>query len=161
MKRVAVHLPMSVLEEMEREAERTYPDESGGVLLGHRDIADPNSLQVLHQVGPGPKAIHKPYRFEPDSTWQAARIASAYSKSGRIATYLGDWHSHPRGSSKPSSLDNSTANEISKFAEARALHPLMLILYGQPRSWDIAVYRRRRWRLRVGDVTVTGAINSR
>lgn len=137
---------------MEREAERRYPNETGGVLLGFADSEDDEQIQLATQVGPGPKASHEPFRFEPDSEWQRRRIAETYEQSGHIVTYLGDWHSHPRGGRTPSSLDRKTAKEIAWCAEARVPHPLILILYGEPEAWQIAAYRRQRWKLREATV---------
>jgi integrative and conjugative element protein (TIGR02256 family) len=157
VKRTEVLLPAPVLREMEGEAERHDPDETGGVLLGYLDRDDPRRVQVMLQIGPGPKAIHGPHRFEPDAGWQEAQIGAAYAESGRIATYLGDWHSHPQGSTAPSRLDRSTARRIARCRQARVRHPLILILCGDPEEWRIAVYRRRRWRLREGKVIVAEA----
>ena len=155
MRRTQILLPHRVLEAMKREARRRYPNESGGVLLGYRDVGDSRLIQVLDQIGPGPRAVHKPRRFEPDAEWQAERVASAYADSGRIATYLGDWHSHPRGFATPSELDRSTAREIARYAAARAPNPLIVILHGKPGAWNIAAHRRGRWRLRPIRVTLT------
>lgn len=152
MKQAYVHLPQSVLEQMILEAERAFPKESGGALMGYRDVDDEDLIQVVDQIGPGPRAIHQTHRFEPDGKWQARQIASAYQESGRVVTYLGDWHSHPRGSSTPSSLDRSTARDIARCEAARAPNPLILIAFGRPEIWDVAVYRRQRWRLRPADI---------
>jgi integrative and conjugative element protein (TIGR02256 family) len=133
---------------MEREAERRYPNETGGVLLGYAAVEDAQEMRVIAQIGPGPAALHKPFRFEPDSRWQQQRIAKAYEQSGRIASYLGDWHSHPRGGRTPSSIDRDTAKKIAQFKGARVPHPLILILHGEPEAWEIAAYRRQRWKLR-------------
>jgi integrative and conjugative element protein (TIGR02256 family) len=139
---------------MEEEAERGYPDESGGALLGYFRASDRDRIQVCEQVGPGPKAIHKRHRFEPDGDWQAERIAEGYARSGRINTYLGDWHSHPGGGGKPSALDRSTAREIAQCTEARLPHPLILIVFGGPTAWEVAAYRRGRWRLQPSRVVI-------
>jgi integrative and conjugative element protein (TIGR02256 family) len=148
MRRAEVVLPEPVLEEMEREADRHAPDESGGVLLGYRDRDDPRLIQVVSQVGPGLDAVHEPYRFEPDAAWQDDRIAAAYAESGRVVTYLGDWHSHPQGSPSPSKLDRSTARRIARSRTARTRHPLIVILWGREGDWRVSPYRWARWRLR-------------
>lgn len=148
MRGTEVLLPESVLCEMEGEAARSAPDESGGVLLGYEGRDDPKALTVLLQIGPGPEAVHEPYRFEPDGAWQEGEIATAYEESGRIATYLGDWHSHPGGSSRPSGLDRATARKIARSSGARCPHPLMVILAGGQPQWGIAAHRFGRLRLR-------------
>lgn len=150
-----VFLPETVMDELEREAERTYPSETGGVLLGFRDRDNEKLVQVVGQIGPGPGALHAPDRFDPDSRWQEDQIAQIYEQSGRIATYLGDWHSHPGGSPKPSKLDRSTARRIARHRQARAPNPLMVILGGCPGSWTAAGHCAGRWRLRVTPIPVS------
>lgn len=154
MSNVEICLPQRVLDGVEQEAARTYPEETGGVLLGFRDRDDEEVVQVMTQVGPGPDAVHERHRFQPDSCWQDDQIARIYQESGRIATYLGDWHSHPGGSPKPSKLDRSTARRIARCKDARAPRPLMLILGGQPGSWSPAAYCAGRWLLRPASATL-------
>lgn len=152
MKRTQIHLANGLVEALEREADYHYPNETGGVLLGFADVHKDDQIQVALQIGPGPRAVHKPFRFEPDSVWQRNRIADAYKRSHRIVSYLGDWHSHPGGGGIPSSIDRATAKEISHFREARLPHPLILILHGEPKEWKLAAYRRQRWKLRDVDI---------
>lgn len=143
-----VWIPDEVALSLEREAVRKFPSETGGVLLGFVDPDDIGAIQVLSDVGPGPNAVHLAHRFEPDSGWQAEKIAAEYRHSGRIATYLGDWHSHPLGGARPSRLDRKTARAIARCRSARITNPLMLLLAGGPDAWHLAAYRYRRRRLR-------------
>lgn len=154
MKEVEVLLPEAVLDELEREAERTFPNETGGVLLGYRDCEDAALVQVMFQIGSGPNAVHERHRFEPDSAWQQDQIALAYVQSGRIATYLGDWHSHPKGSLRLSKLDRDTARRIARYKQARARRPIMLVLCGGPENWNAAGHCAGRWCLRSTRTTV-------
>lgn len=134
--------------EMEAEAVRSYPLETGGALLGYRATVDESLLQVTAQTGPGKNAKHKKHRFEPDGEWQQRKISKAYRESGRITTYLGDWHSHPGGSSSPSWTDRATSSKVARSLEGRMPDPLTVILFGGPEDWDIAVFQRGRWRLK-------------
>jgi integrative and conjugative element protein (TIGR02256 family) len=153
--RAEIQIAATVLAEIEAEAERTFPDESGGVLLGYAGIGEPDRIRIREQIGPGPRAVHKSHRFEPDGEWQAEQIAASYAASGRVNGYLGDWHSHPHGGGSPSTLDRSTARRIAGCAEARAPHPLILIAFGEPGNWRLAAYRRGRWRLHSADLTIS------
>lgn len=146
-----VWVPSQVADELEQEAERCDPLETGGVLLGFPDANDHRQVQVAALVGPGPHATHRRHRFDPDTTWQRERIAATYRRSGHVVTYLGDWHSHPRGSGTPSRLDRKTARRIARFPGARAPHPLMLIVSGGPESWSIDIYRYSKRKLRVAE----------
>lgn len=140
-------LAPGVLEAMIVEAQRTEPLESGGVLLGWLG-PDKTDVMAGMMLGPGPKATHKRARFAPDSSWQRREIARAYEESGRVLSYLGDWHSHPGGGETPSSRDERTARRIARHRAARAPEPLFLILAGGGEEWRPAPYRHVARRLR-------------
>ena len=147
-----VWIPSEVEREHEREADRCSPLETGGVLLGYEDTEEREQLQLVTTVGPGPRAAHRRHRFKPDSAWQRDRIATIYRNSGNVVTYLGDWHSHPHVSGKPSRLDRGTARRIARFTEARVPHPLMLIVSGGQDSWALHAYRYERRQLQYVDL---------
>lgn len=121
-----------------REAGRSAPLETGGVLLGWRSS---NHICVTTIVGPGPEAHHDKTSFDPDSEWQAAQIAQLYAASGRRLSYLGDWHTHPGATPTPSTRDHRTLRAIARHTPARCPEPIMVIL-GQPHAnqWVTAGY---------------------
>ena len=147
LKSSTVWLPPSVVVQLERESERCRPLETGGVLLGFLDRDDLGKLQVISASGPGPRAIHRHNSFTPDALWQERQIADTYEQSGRIVTYLGDWHSHPGGAEGPSRLDRKTAARIARTTAARARYPLSLILVNPWDGWHVCPYRYARRRL--------------
>lgn len=133
-----IYLLLSVLEELSREANFRYPLETGGVLLG---VTQQNAVQISDVVGPGPKARHARYSFQPDDVWQNEQIANLYETSGRELEYLGDWHTHPDASNPNlSRLDRLRLKQISRYRYARQPNPLMGILFGRPEYWDFAVH---------------------
>jgi integrative and conjugative element protein (TIGR02256 family) len=91
-------------------------------------------------VGPGPKATHGKRRFIPDGDFHDDAIARLYCESGRLHTYLGDWHSHPEGGLDLSRRDRFTFKRIAESPDARAPLPLMVILAGK-RAWKLAIWR--------------------
>jgi integrative and conjugative element protein (TIGR02256 family) len=146
-------LSAGVLERMIAEARRTEPLESGGVLLGWHD-QDNLELVVARVLGPGLEATHRRTRFSPDGDWHREQIAEAYEASGRTVSYLGDWHSHPGGSSAPSRRDERTARRIARSRSARARRPVMLILPGKADTWRPTAYRfvaQRLQRMKIED----------
>lgn len=121
-----------------------YPDqETGGLLLGYWGG---DEVVVTTITGPGPDARHGRTWFEPDSSWQADQLAHLYRDSGRVVTYLGDWHTHPGGAPLPSRRDRKTLRRIRSTPEARAPRPLMGIVVPaagpEPALWCLS--RRRR-----------------
>ena len=101
--------------------------ETGGALLGWTEGSD---YVVARVLGPGPKAKHGFSSFEPDGPWQAEEGRRIYYESGRTIAYIGDWHSHPRGSGIPSSQDDKAAGQIAEDEGFRAPRPLSAIAVG-------------------------------
>ncbi len=129
---------------MIEEGERTFPRETGGVILGY--WARPfDEVVITEMVGPGPNAQHADRLFLPDSEYQEREIANRYERSGRNHTYLGDWHTHPKSRSCLSRLDRRTLSGIALFPAARNPSPLMIILGGKER-WSYQVWRGEYFR---------------
>lgn len=121
---------------------RAWPRrETGGALLGWREGEDAVVARVL---GPGPLARHGYRSFEPDGEWQQREGERLYRESGRRVAYLGDWHTHPLGSPKPSPQDLKTVAAIAADDAFRAPEPLYAIA---AKPW----YRggAGRWQLRM------------
>lgn len=138
---------ISVLDIMVGEAERMFPDETGGVLLGYWSEAG-DEVVITDVVGPGPAAVHTAQTFHPDATYQEHEIARIYAASDRHITYLGDWHTHPRAGAYLSRRDRQTLQRIAKHAEARAPIPLMAVLAGGD-PWTLGVWILRPFRILV------------
>lgn len=106
------------------------PNETGGVMMGYWSNAF--ECVITNIIGPGPKATHERFSFKPDSDFHTKEIAKVYNASGRIETYLGDWHTHPDSSSYLSSTDEKTLKKISNHKPSRLAKALMLILGTDP-----------------------------
>lgn len=149
MKQRRVTFGAAPMDEVLAEAVRAGLVETGGVLLGRNDGAN---VEVTHVVGPGPLARHSRTAFEPDYEWQEARIADFYRAADRRLAYLGDWHTHPGGTTRPSRRDERTLRTIASFDEARCPDPVMLICASPSNGvWQSSTYmlansrpRRRR-----------------
>ena len=128
---------------MQREADRTFPLETGGVLIGY--WADSQTdVVVVDVVGPGPAAQHTPATFLPDAAHHEKVVAQAYKRSDRRHVYLGDWHSHPLpGHDALSRRDRQTLHHIGRAAAARMPTPIMALLVRSEAAWDL-----RTWALR-------------
>lgn len=103
--------------------------ETGGLLIGYwaRPYVE---VVITHVTIAGPNAEHGKYSFTPDPEYDQKRIESIYNQTTGLSTYLGDWHSHPHGSTKMSNLDKRTLRRISRTASARTPHPIMGIVGG-------------------------------
>jgi len=143
-------LSETAYKEMVAEAERVFPNETGGVFVGYWAVPF-HEVVVTAAIGPGPRAVHESDRFEPDPEHQEAEIARCYQESGRLHTYLGDWHTHPDSGPHLSRLDRKTLKTIAGHPDARTPVPIMAVLGGG------APWRFRLWRgnpIRIGSIIV-------
>lgn len=129
MKPVQGWLPSQLASEMLDSASFRAPAETGGILMGYWTAAG-GDVVVTDLVGPGQRAVHERNRFVPDHKDQQQGIEAIYEGSGRITTYLGDWHSHPSESAFLSPDDRRTLIRIARTPSARALRPMMVIVAG-------------------------------
>ena len=143
-----VWISEAVLEQILAAAKERAPRETGGMLVGYLGV-EPAELVVTGTIEGGPRAIEKKEGFEPNGAWQREELARRYEESGRVTTFVGDWHSHPAGVAAPSRKDLRTARRVSRARAARMKEPLTLIAAcDENEKWVIAGYRYRRWRLR-------------
>lgn len=143
------------LNELLKEAKRYRFRETGGALLGWRDAED---VVVSRILGPGPRARHALSHFAPDHEWQGREGGRIYWESGRRVAYVGDWHTHPRGSARPSVQDSKVMASIAKDADFRTPTPLSLIV-SRParRSRSFKVFVWNGWTLEPVDVEMFDA----
>lgn len=154
-------VPRSVLRTLDEEAARMAPQETGGVLMGYwahapaADVAGLVEAVVTACTGPGPQAVHRRTSFSPDDGFDEREIARLYAASGRRAGYLGDWHSHPGGPGRLSGTDYATLRRIAREPNARAPHPVMVVLAGGepwvPHAWFVTTARTWPWWQRAVD----------
>jgi integrative and conjugative element protein (TIGR02256 family) len=128
-----ISIPEPILAAIVLEANNRFPRETGGVLLGH--WVEGRQAVVSHMIGPGPRAKHSYSTFEPDYQFQEAEIVKICGSVDAGCDYLGDWHSHPRGSPHPSARDVRVLQSIASYAAARCKDPVMCIVSGGP-NWE-------------------------
>lgn len=92
----------AVLELLRATAERSFPSECCGVLLGKSD----GSTAVIGRARPVDNEARTPGRFYvgPRQMWRAIRDADAVGQH-----LLGIYHSHPRADVRPSAIDRRGA----------------------------------------------------
>lgn len=136
-------LPRLALRAMQEEGDSKAPLETGGILMGYW-VTPVDAVVITGVIGPGPKAVHARSRFVPDAEYQEAEVARVYRTSGRLHTYLGDWHTHPRMAAYLSGTDRRTLCKIARTpgARSRVPGPLMAVLAGgapwELRAWYLA-----------------------
>lgn len=139
MPKVIAWISSGVWETLISEADRRYPLETGGALVGY--WSDAETVVVTESLGPGPASDHDRYSYRHDHDWEASQIALHYERSGRSEVYIGDWHTHPDASSGDlSGTDRRSIRRVIKSREARLPRPLMTVLFGRPGNWRLAVW---------------------
>lgn len=122
-----VWIPNALLDSIKTEAAQWAPYETGGALVGYEAEG---GLVVTNHVEAGPDAKRTRTVFQPDGDYQLREIARIYEESGRISTFIGDWHTHPASSPASSRVDRAALRSVSVSEGARCSRPLMLILGG-------------------------------
>lgn len=117
------------------------PNETGGVVMGYW-VSD-SEIVITAATSAGPRAIHREDGYEPDVAHDHREIARIYRESGRLSTYLGDWHTHPGSGPGLSRRDRNTLRAIAVDAGARAPEPLMVIIASSLDGLSMAVWCRR------------------
>lgn len=114
----------SVRSVLRAEAARFRFSETGGVLFGYRAGQD---IVVTDATGPGPHAVHGRTFFKPDPAHCQAALESVYQRTGGTVSYLGEWHTHPHGTVRPSTQDARTMRGIAADEGHRQPEPLLWI----------------------------------
>lgn len=127
------------LERMRQLAQSHFPLETGGMLIGY--VGDNSEPVVNNVIGPGPKARHGRFRFVPDGEYQQEALEKIFLKTEGRETYLGDWHTHPKGGNCPSYIDKITLAKIAHEPASRTAHPIMAILGDGNPIWKLGVVR--------------------
>jgi integrative and conjugative element protein (TIGR02256 family) len=139
LRQLTAWLSKGTLSQMIVEADRAYPEETGGVLLGYWAVPF-SELVITGAIGPGPRAVHCKDSFLPDHEYQENQIARGYHASGRLHSYLGDWHTHPNSTAQLSRTDRRTLRTIATETAARSPIPTMAILAGTS-PWTLRIWR--------------------
>jgi integrative and conjugative element protein (TIGR02256 family) len=106
---------------------RNLPHETGGVLLGISD-ASRHSIHIVRAL-PQPADSHGTVtRFERGVAGLQATVTAAAEASLHQVRYVGEWHSHPVGSStRPSTIDLQQLCWLTEELESEGLPALMAI----------------------------------
>jgi integrative and conjugative element protein (TIGR02256 family) len=113
--------------------------ETGGPLFGYLDPGSGDSVVVL-AYGPGPRARHRPWSIAPDREATQAAVKEVHASSEGALSYIGEWHTHPGGTDRPSRQDLNSIATIASEEGVDVAEPLMMIVP--------TVVMRRRVRVR-------------
>lgn len=113
--RMEVRVSTEVIKKIEAESKKYLPNETGGVLVGHISLV--NRVYTIVDLIDAPEdSIRKPAYFELGTKGLTAKIAEYENKTNGLLTYIGTWHSHPRGGG-PSLTDLGMKKKLMKDRE--------------------------------------------
>jgi integrative and conjugative element protein (TIGR02256 family) len=134
---MTIWIPSKLYEEMAGEASEWEPLETGGALMGY--VSESKDIVVTGLIDAGPLAQRTKTTFSHDFDYQSDLMAQMYEASGRLDRYLGDWHTHPKGSRRMSFRDRRTLRHIAMSESSQNSYPVMLVLSGD--HWTISAWQ--------------------
>ena len=108
--------------------------ETGGILLGHHRDRPRPVLDAVHAGDAGPRAVRQEAAFRRDVRHAQALADLAYRTDGSV--WIGEWHTHPGGSHRPSRRDLTSYRRMLRDPEL-AFHVFltMIVLPSQDCGW--------------------------
>lgn len=122
-KNSSIHISKSVLKKIKKETKFHYPNEFGGVFVGYK--SDENYI-ITNILIPDEYRNGKAIFVRHPGTLNV-RLSEIHNKTKGKIEYLGEWHSHPDGPTKPSSTDIKAMKEIAKDKNISIDNPLLMI----------------------------------
>lgn len=115
---------------------RPEQEEAGGVLLGRIGVG--GDIRVDVATEPSKMDGRSRFWFRRARRPTQELIDSAWKESEGYRNYLGEWHTHPEGVPKPSSVDIDGWSKLAKRAEYEQ-DALIFLILGQRalRAWEI------------------------
>lgn len=106
-------------------ASEHYPNEYGGFLIGYYS-SDFKSLTITNFILPNKYKSYQ-YLFE-RSTEGVEKELKEFFNGKNKQYYLGEWHTHPNGSTNYSIIDLNAMINIANSESIRIKNPILLIL---------------------------------
>jgi integrative and conjugative element protein (TIGR02256 family) len=130
-----VHWDEGIKKEMRDTRTKALPSETGGVLLGYRDHVL-KTIYIVDSIPAPPDSHSSPDFFERGFEGLVGKVEEASRRTSRIVTYIGEWHSHPKGASvSPSSRDKILFNYLLHYFATEGLPAVMLIIGDSDETW--------------------------
>jgi integrative and conjugative element protein (TIGR02256 family) len=126
--RFNLELPGQIIDEMLELCGRSYPLETGGILVGYYSD-DSRFAHVTNLISAPGDSESSRFSFQ-----RGVRGIQQFLNQMwlRKRYYLGEWHFHPGGSASPSGTDSDQMKSIAYAGSYHCPEPVLLILGGNP-----------------------------
>lgn len=109
-----VRIPRDLCDIMIQQTIEKAPNETGGILIGHINVKH-KTVYITRQIPPPEDSKGMPYAFKMGVKNVSKNIKEIMKKTRGQITYLGEWHSHPTGSSRLSTTDQNARKQLSAY----------------------------------------------
>lgn len=123
-----IRMPQDIFESILLSAKKSKNRETGGYMMGNIDIKY-KTIYVLHHFIPENSRQQCTKLSLGKKGWRR-EYDKVVHRTGNVISYIGDWHSHPKGSLQMSMIDITT-NYIVKQEEIDCNYALCLITNGK------------------------------
>lgn len=132
-----VVIPKTVLNEIHRFCKSSYPNETGGILVGF--YTEQYNSAIISKLIPAPQDSKSgPTWFERGIKGVKRKLDQLWYKKNEY--YIGEWHYHPDSSSNLSNQDVKQMSDISSNDNYKCPEPILLIVGGRQKSWEYSTY---------------------
>lgn len=111
------------------------PSETGGILVGFHDMQR-HRIYIAEALAAPPDSTERPVYFDRGCVGLRAHLAEIQRVTNGALSYVGEWHSHPGTSTRPSTQDGQVLEFLSTHM-AMDGHPGLMVIVGQD---DAAVF---------------------
>lgn len=123
-----VLIPEGLRDELASRRAAALPNETGGPLLGLIDF-EAKIITAVHAPTSPSDSVGKPTSFVRGTIGLRKMIEAAEKRSGGQVRYLGEWHSHPSGTSAaPSAVDIGQIYDLSLISDIDGLPAISVIV---------------------------------
>jgi len=125
---LVVSMSLHVWQKITKLANRKYPKECGGFLIG--EYSSDLKVAVIEDMHFSRKSRCESTMFYTDPRRGNLFLKFKWAFSGGSKYYVGEWHSHPDTSSVPSAIDDDSMFAISCNDSCQCSRPILIILSG-------------------------------
>lgn len=134
---VSIEVDETLIDELCEIGATYYPNEYGGFLVGYYNDTYKTVFVTDHVLPLKYKSSSTSFKREPEGLEDIFK--DLYKKSPS-QYYIGEWHTHPNGTSYASSLDRIALNRIAEDKSTSIKNPIMLIIGYQKDKVSISFY---------------------
>jgi proteasome lid subunit RPN8/RPN11 len=122
-----IRIRIDLFEQLIQQTKEAIPNEIGGILLGFVSEMQ-KTIYITRLVEAPIDSENSPYMFKLGIRDVPEQISDIMKKTGNLIRYVGEWHSHPKGSSSLSPKDMETVQHLRKNLKKIAMPTLVVVV---------------------------------